>query len=406
VETRTDVEVVVWRADGRAVATVPGAERLVVARDDERALARVVDEVSARVGAAVAVLRLTSSSLHVELLGEPPVPLAWQASSSGRGLGGAPWCRPGWFGAVGGRIAAALADAGLDASSGVTCRQVKHWSISAIVAAESGAGTFWWKQVPPFMAHEGRLLRWLAERRPGQVPEVIAQGEDWMLCRAFPEAADGDGPGVEDSPYGWMAEVQVGAAGSVDELLALGCPDRRLPELIDDLAALVDRRDLLGDDALRRRLADALPHVERLASELADGPVPAASLVHGDLHAGNWLRRTDGGGWFVFDWTDGCVAHPYLDLGVLPTEDGPARTARLEVYLASWRDAVGDAAAIDRLVPLALPLARAFQAVSYQRIADGVAVDRDDDGGDGVSSTWRPIAGRFVERLLDDLDRG
>jgi hypothetical protein len=377
-----EVAVRLWRTDGEAVATPPGLERVELSFDEEDALGDLVVDVGQRTGLRLALLRVTDDLAHFEVLGGEADGLAWRAPVAGEAIGGgAPWNRLGWFAATRDRIAEVLG------TRVTSLRQVKHWSISAIAAAETGRGEFWWKQVPAFMAHEARLTQWLSSRHPGVVPDVVAVGDDWSLCRPFPEAAPSSAP--TECPYGVLAALQLEAAAEVEQLLARSCPDRRSEAMAADLAALAERRDLLEPDTADELRAQ-LPRVRDDLAALAAGPVPA-SLVHGDLHRGNWLRRADGG-WFLFDWTDGCVGHPFLDLGVLPREDVAVREARLGAYLAPWREAVG-AAATDRTLALALPLAAAFQAVSYQRIVDGV--------GSADADEWRPVVTSYVRRLLE-----
>jgi hypothetical protein len=61
-------------------------------------------------------------------------------------------------------------------------------------------------------------------------------------------------------------------------------------------------------------LAAAVPGLRAACAELAGHDVPA-SLVHGDLHLANVARGPRG--YRFFDWTDACVAHPFLDLSTM-----------------------------------------------------------------------------------------
>jgi aminoglycoside phosphotransferase (APT) family kinase protein len=107
-----------------------------------------------------------------------------------------------------------------------------------------------------------------------------------------------------------------------------------------------------------------------MCDDLAAYRVPP-TLVHGDLHPGN--IAVPNGGCVFFDWTDGCVAHPFFDLSqmLLETRLLPAASAAsarlLDAYLDMWTDDEPR----DRLQQawaLARPLAALHQAVSFQHI--------------------------------------
>ena len=378
-ESTRDVEVIVWSGDGDAVARLPSLASLAVAMDDERSLPSVVREIRARASLDVAVLALTDAQLHVEVLEDAPG-LPWRRPDV-EIPAHATWYEPGWYRGMCSTVERALR------AQGIACtgrfEQRKHWSISAIVAVATTAGELWFKQVPDFMAHEGRVLEWLGARWPGAVPEVVAVGPDWSITRAFAAPTE---EATTDSPFALLAELQQLAAASIDDLFALGCPDRRGDVLLGDLESLAGRDDVLEPEQ-RDALLGALPALAERCARLERGPVPP-SLVHGDLHGGNWTRHPDGR-WLIFDWTDACVAHPFLDLGVLPTKDERVRGARLRAYLDAW------AADDDRLVADALVVANAHHAISYQRIVDGV---RGDDG-----PSWHPAVKAFLDRMLQAL---
>ena len=101
-----------------------------------------------------------------------------------------------------------------------------------------------------------------------------------------------------------------------------------------------------------------------------DGLGLPPTLVHGDLHPGNaaWLD----GRIAYFDWTDACVAHPFVDLHSLQWErDEATRTALLDAYLDQWRGVLP----ADRLregVSLASVVTPLHHAVSYQHIVAGL----------------------------------
>ena len=126
----------------------------------------------------------------------------------------------------------------------------------------------------------------------------------------------------------------------VEELLAAGCLDRRLPVLESQLDPL-----LANPLAVGRLTSEEISELKRLAPKLKqacrrlDALGPPATLVHGDLHPGN-AARIDGE-LAYFDWTDACIAHPLIDLHSLQWEDDETmRAALLDAYLAAWDGAV------------------------------------------------------------------
>lgn len=375
------MNVIVWSPDGDAVARPPRLQDLSVALDDEMALPRLVNSIRERTSLNVAVVALAATEVHVELI-EPRPGIAWSAPDI-EIPGHAPWYELGWYSEVCTTIERTLRDRGIECSG--YFEQRKHWSISAILKVPTTAGELWFKQVPDFMAHEGRVMQWLSSLEPGAVPEVVDIGPDWCITHSFP--SPNEEPTTE-SPFGLLGQLQQRAASRIDELLALGCPDRRTPSLLMDIESLAGRDDVLEIEQ-RHAVLNAVPALRERCARLDDGPVPS-SLVHGDLHGGNWTRAADGH-WVIFDWTDACIAHPFVDLGVLPSQDERLREARLRSYLDAWGVDEHDGC----LVSDALAVAAAHHAVSYQRIVDGV------QGDDGPS--WHPAVRSHLDHLLRAL---
>jgi aminoglycoside phosphotransferase (APT) family kinase protein len=108
------------------------------------------------------------------------------------------------------------------------------------------------------------------------------------------------------------------------------------------------------------------PRLHELARALDRLGLPA-TLVHGDLHPGN-VARVDGE-LAYFDWTDACVAHPFVDLHSLQWEpDEVTRDALLDAYLEPWR-AVASEETLRAAVALARVVTPLHHAVSYSTIA-------------------------------------
>jgi hypothetical protein len=131
---------------------------------------------------------------------------------------------------------------------------------------------------------------WAAASWPPPLPEGTATppsppGSPGSWRTGTPGTATGRGPPAAGSTRprpGWRPRWSASAGPSparcaIERLLRAGCHDRRL---------------------------------ERLA-----GHAVPPSLVHGDLHLANVARGPRG--CRFFDWTDACVAHPFLDLATI-----------------------------------------------------------------------------------------
>lgn len=277
------------------------------------------------------------------------------------------WSRPGWR--------AELA-AWLEGELGpVTLEQAKVWGISTVVRVEARRRELWFKASAPLplFVNEAVVTAWLADRFPGCVPRPVAVERErgWLVFEPFDVLGRRLPLDDRRELFRRFAELQVATGDLIDVLLAAGCLDRRprvLERQLDEL--LADRRALhrLEPKEVRalRRLAPRLHDAIRRLDALGLPP----TLVHGDLHPGNALRLD--GGIAYFDWTDACVAHPFVDLHTLQWErDGAAREALLDAYLEPWRavaaeETLRDAVALARVVT---PL---HHAVSYATIAASV----------------------------------
>ncbi len=181
---------------------------------------------------------------------------------------------------------------------------------------------------PQLHGTRGSPDRLAGDRRPGAVPDVVATGPDWSLSRAF------DPPSEErtsESPVrAYSPRFSSTSPAGPPRCWNWAALSARRRTLVAGLAALA-HRGRLPRSGLSEQLDGALPRIRELVEQIDGSPI-SSSLVHGDLHGGNWTRASDGT-WLIFDWTDGCVSHPFFDLGVLPEKDVELREARLEAYL-------------------------------------------------------------------------
>jgi hypothetical protein len=283
----------------------------------------------------------------------------------------APWARPGGVAATVEWADFELQERGRRRTGPPT--QIKSWNLSSVLRLPTSAGEVWSKSVPPFMAHEGAILRLVGDEDPALVPRVLAY-------RRAGTALLEDVPGEDRFEASrdellHMVRTLVGLqarwAGRVEPLLSAGLPDWRSPSLSRLVRALLRRpavRALLTASDLVCLDALAVDLPRRLAA-LASCGLPE-TLVHGDFHPGNW--RSDGDRLVLLDWGDSGVGHPMFDLfAFLPRIPDETRPGVLAAWLDAWLDErpTSDPSAASRLIE---PVAALRQAVIYQRFLDEI----------------------------------
>jgi hypothetical protein len=306
--------------------------------------------------------------------------LSWLVERAGDAIPAqrAPWARPGWLNEITAWAAGELARNGRALTGPL--EQVKTWAISCLLRAPASGGTVYIKACPvlPLFTNEPAFTARLAELYPRTVPRPLAVDPAWrwMLLDEFA------GPLLKDAPRpAWDATIRAFAAmqresvGQIDALLAAGCLDRRLDRLasaVPALLAALDERDGL-DPAEIAALRAAEGRLVALCAELASYRVPPA-LLHGDLHENNIAIAATGP--LIFDWSDACIAHPFLDLVTLLDPEGtplaPDERARLrDLYLSYWTG-YEPLERLRAVAALAEPVGLLHQTLSYEQIMAGV----------------------------------
>jgi Ser/Thr protein kinase RdoA (MazF antagonist) len=167
------------------------------------------------------------------------------------------------------------------------------------------------------------------------------------------------------------ARMQIASAGRVPELWAAGCLDRRVDWAVGHGTRWLTDTDLSpwlsADDAaeLRRKL----PGLPQRAAALAGFGLPD-TILHGDMHGGNVMRRT--GGYAYIDWTDVAVGHPFVDMiNVREREDPAERDTLRDAYLSEWAG-FGPAERLRAAWDAAEPLTCLHHAISYGVIVNSM----------------------------------
>ncbi len=262
-------------------------------------------------------------------------------------------------------------------------RQRKTWNLSLLVTAPTDAGEVWFKAVPPFLADEGGVIARVGRVDPDLVPTVL--GHDGERRAILMEQIPGDDQWGLGGTAGdevviarmvtrWVA-AQAALVEDIEHALALGATDLRSASLLDDVRDLAGRpcvRDALTreEGTMLDSLVSGLP--DRLEAIAACG-LPD-TLVHGDLHPGNWRRAlTPDERLTLVDWGDVAVGNPVIDMRAfverLPGHDLRQRTTR--EWAEQWRRHLPGADPVCA-AELLRPVVQLDAAVTYQRFLDHI----------------------------------
>lgn len=267
-----------------------------------------------------------------------------------------------------------LGDLGLEQTAPVDVVHERPWS--TVLRVATADGDLYLKQCAPVQEFEVPLTVALAARWPDRVPEVVAAD----LERAWLLLSDGgmrlrDGSTLEPFPLALelYGELQLAEAARVDELLAMGLPDVRLPVIAAAYEPFLEGDHGLAPDEAARLRALA-PRYRELCDELAAFGLPA-SIQHDDLHDANVFVRD--GRVAIFDWGDSSVAHPLFSwlkpLGVA-TDRGLAPDILCDAYLAAWT-AFAPEERLREALRVAVPVGSFAYAFQYQRQLDAMPAE-------------------------------
>ncbi|HEY5729553.1 MAG TPA: phosphotransferase [Anaerolineales bacterium] len=233
------------------------------------------------------------------------------------------WRDPAWQKQAHDWIRAQAERNSIQLTSEIEQSHILHWS--TVMRVPSSEGMLFFKATAGETIYEIALTEKLAKWFPDSMPELIASdsARGWMLmCDGGEQLRASIRPVKNIMPWEPVitqyAQLQIGLAEHVDEILALGIPDHRLgalPDLYSQL--LLDKESLMigqekgltADEY--QQLQNLQSRFEQICSDLDGFGIPA-SINHGDFHDGNVLVK-DGRVTF-FDWGDADVTHPFVSL--------------------------------------------------------------------------------------------
>jgi hypothetical protein len=349
--------------------------------------------------------RTELANLDLSVPGQHAVIEAWLDERDGRSepRQRGSWNVPGWYEKATDWMRSQLEAQGIQITA--PPEQIKHWSITSALRVPTNQGDYYFKAVPAVFAQEPGITAALAARYPQYVPPPCATrmhpGESWMLMPDF------KGVVLEDISVEQLGEalrilarMQIDSVSRVEELRAAGCPDRTLERLAGEIKTL-----LYDPVVLEGLLPEEIERVQRLGSRfeemcerLASYRVPQ-TLLHGDFHGGNLLERD--GKILIFDWTDGSIAHPFLDLITATANRYPAfeeaeKAIVRDAYLSAWTGYESPERLLEA-AQLAWPLGGLHQAVSYRGI---MATPSDETRWEIVGA-----AGYFLKQALNVVEQ-
>ena len=311
-----------------------------------------------------------------------------------------PWEEPGWFERVAAWVGIELGRLGVESRGELELVRAHPWAAVARIA--TAAGDVWFKEPAPSLSFEPSLTVAVSARCPDLAPDVLASEGTWLLTRdAGPQLRallrSGDRSPSWDELLPRYAELQMELAGDVEELVALGAPDKRPATVAAAYPELIERVGHLGTVDAKRLLA-LMPELESLTEALAGGTMPA-TLIHEEFHETNVFVGADGAR--LLDWGEAAVSHPFA--GLVNTLRDIAFRRRLRpngremlrlrsVYLEPWAR-FGSPPELEELFGRGYLLGALCRAMTWDRVLAG------------QSSAVRAEYGRNAAVWLDMLFR-
>lgn len=267
------------------------------------------------------------------------------------------WEQPKWQKQVHDWIRAEAARQSIHITGEIEQPHMYAWS--TVLRAMTNVGMIFFKATASETIYETALTQKLTEWFPDCMPELIAvdTARGWMLMRDGGEQLRASIRPTQDiKPWNPVikryAELQIGLAEHVSEILTLGIPDHRLAALpalfsqllADEASLMIDQEKGLTSNEWQQ-FQELITRFQQICIDLAAFGIPE-SLNHGDFHDGNVLIKN--GHITFFDWGDASVAHPFVSLRTffvsiensLKLDDysfTPEMAALLDRYLEPWQ---------------------------------------------------------------------
>ncbi|WP_219835574.1 aminoglycoside phosphotransferase family protein [Paenibacillus sp. R14(2021)] len=251
-----------------------------------------------------------------------------------------PWERTRWYAKAASWIESSLRAIGFQLTE--RPEQIKWWSLSCVLRLTTTHGIVYFKTnaQQPLFAQEPAFLTYLAGIFPSRVPIILASEpvNGWMLLADAGDKLNRDNVENKIELLRAFGDIQLEMVSRIEELIELGCADRRPEKLLSFVEPLVEDK-LAVSELTPEELRDLRGHVPliiEMCKRISTYALPS-TLVHGDLHMGNAVISSKG--ITLIDWTDACIAHPFMDMFLIFDEsDETLRTELRDAYLGLWSD--------------------------------------------------------------------
>lgn len=283
------------------------------------------------------------------------------------------WARKGWFDSASKWIKEQLLELNYQQTSSVEC--IRSWGMSCVLRVSTNTGNIYFKEAStlPLFCNEPSVTSELSKLFPEHIPVVLATEPQrhWMLLADFGESVGRKAPiKVQKEVYSLLALIQIQSVQHIDKLLSIGCLDRRLEWLSNQIDVLFNDEVALSQMQPEeiKQLQSLAPSLKEKCIQLASYQVPQ-TLVHGDLHLNNVAFHN--GKYILFDWTDSCISHPFFDMFELffqrKKKSSSTLTNLRDEYLVQWAPYESKSRLLEAWT-LAKPLCALHHAVTYQYI--------------------------------------
>jgi len=200
--------------------------------------------------------------------------------------------------------------------------QIKINALSAVYKANCDNFSYYIKVVPEIFQTELGLTKYLEKNYPDSIPEVILIDYENRIIvtkeingKMLYEVRE---IGPWKNTLNTYAKIQIKEMTNTDTLLKKGFLDRTMKKLrnhIDEITMNLEKTiGDFGNDITENEITlwnESVYKMKELTKEIENSKIKN-SIDHGDFYCANIAISKDR--IIIFDWSDGCVTHPFISL--------------------------------------------------------------------------------------------